>query len=642
MSGKAKKILPVSMICLFLIQYFFCLLNAQDTGRPKVLVLPPETEADRKIVESFQWDLAKALDHSGNFDIVNEKQYKNFLKGMRLDRAPIIPDSVVSLMMDSLRVSIYTEGTLSQPGGKGTELTALVSFIYPKNDFTIEGEEFSVPDEKQTVELADQVASVIILASEKISYMSIARDYYNSSIYKKAIEYYHKFLELEPGSINAMYLIATSYLKMDSVDTAVERYENILTDMDSDHIPTRDILAKTYFGREEYESALRHYKILAEKKPDEYEYTQYEAYSLVKLERPEEALEAFARLVKIRDDAPGIRTQMGYLYFTKTTKLEQAGDSAAAREQAKLAVVHFQRTVELYKTPYKIEEDIQKLAEASQNMDEQKIGEIGQRVMAAVQNIDEQKLSEAGKELEAALKNMDTQKIMEAGQKMKEAAGILGEIGQDMDPGEQKRMCDAVNLCALSYLKVGDIPKAIEFFSKLVMADPAYPNAYYYMAVKANELKRYNEALQYSREALKYTPKNLHYGLLSIMGRIYYRQKKDYQKAVETYTKALPLAPANRKVIVLLFRGLSYYDLGQKMDYSNDEDADMDGLIDQGKMTTRKADQALVYYNKSLADLGKVTGRYAKNAKAHMNNIAQLKKRLEKIKQQIAYYEKTK
>ena len=567
MYGKARKLLPAALICLSLIQYFFCTLNAQDTGRPKVLVLPPETEVDRKIVESFQWDLAKALDHSGNFDIVNEKQYKNFLKGMRLDRAPTIPDSVVSLMMDSLKVSIYTEGTLSQPAGKGTELAAQVDFIYPKNDFTIEGEEFSVPDEKQTVELADQVAKIIILASEKISYMSIARDYYNSSIYKKAIEYYNKFLELEPGSINALYLIATSYLKMDSVDTAVERYENILADVDSDHIPTRDILAKTYFGREDYQNAIRHYKILAEKKPEEYEYTQYEAYSLYQLQRPEEAIEAFSRLVKIRDDDPGIRMTMGYINLTKANELEQAGDSATAKVQAVQAVEHFERLVELCRC----------------------------------------------------------------------------EDGDTILTGQEKRVCDGLNYTALSYLKLGEVAKAINTFSKLVEVDPAYLNAYYYMAVKSNELKRYDETLRYAREALNYvTDNNMRYSLLSIMGRIYYRQKKDYQNAIETYTKALPLAPAQSKMIVLLFRGLSHYDLGQRMDYSNDEDADMDELIDQGKMTTRRAGQASGYYEKALLDLNKVTGRYAKNAKAHINNIAQLKRRLEKIKQQIAYYEKTK
>ena len=196
---------------------------------------------------------------------------------------------------------------------------------------------------------------------------------------------------------------------------------------------------------------------------------------------------------------------------------------------------------------------------------------------------------------------------------------------------------------ALSYLKLGEVAKAINTFSKLVEVDPAYLNAYYYMAVKSNELKKYDETLRYAREALNYvTDNNMRYSLLSIMGRIYYRQKKDYQNAIETYTKALPLAPAQSKMIVLLFRGLSHYDLGQRMDYSNDEDADMDELIDQGKMTTRRAGQASGYYEKALLDLNKVTGRYAKNAKAHINNIAQLKRRLEKIKQQIAYYEKTK
>ncbi|MBN2290759.1 MAG: tetratricopeptide repeat protein, partial [Candidatus Glassbacteria bacterium] len=554
------------------------------------------------------------------------------------------PDSIVPRMMDSLNVSIFTKGTLSQPGGKGTELSAKVDFIYPKNEFTIEGDEYSVSDEKMTEELAKKVSQKIILASEKISYMSIARDYYNSSIYRKAIEYYEKFLQLEPNSINALYLIATSYLKMDSVDVAIQRYEDILANVDPDHIPTRDILAKTYFGRENYEKALEHYKILAEKKPEVYEYTQYEAYCLIKLERNEEALAAFRHLIKIRDDDPGIRTQMGFLRYTKANELEQSGDSAAAREQALNAVGHFHRSVELYRSSTDPEEIIRKFSASGQQENLEQVRSAGQKVRAALENLemDQEKLSAAKQELELALKDMDLRKIEEAGQKIKAALGNLEGIELKMDPAEEKRMLDALNLAALADIKAGNNAKALEDFKALVEIDPAYPNAYYYMAVKANELNRFDEALSYCQEALKYVPENMQYSLYSIMGRIYYREKKDFSKAVDAYTRALPLAPADRKVIVLLFRGLSYYDLAQQTDYSNDENVDMDLLIDEEKMTTRRADQALVYYDKALDDLGKVTGRYAKSAQAHVNNIAQLKKRLDKIKQQIAYFEKTK
>jgi tetratricopeptide (TPR) repeat protein len=566
-----KKI-SLCVIYLFVFQAFLGVLNAQDTGRPKILILPPVTEVDKKVAESFQWDLAKALDGSGTFDIVNEKQYKNYLKGMKLDRQPTIPDSVVPLMMDSLKVSIYTKGTLDQPGGKGTELKALVDFIYPRNDFTIEGEEQTVADEKQTKELSKQVAEVIIRASEKISCMSIARDYYNSSIYFKAIEYYNKFLTFEPNSINTMYLIATSYLKMDSIDTAVSHYENILANVDPEHIPSRDILAKTFFGREDFENAYKHYKVLAEMKPDEYEYTQFEAYSLYNLEPKDRSLDAFNRLIEIKDEDPGIRNTVGYLYYSKALELEQAGDSASVREQAKLALRHFQRMVEMYKDP------------------ESSTGE-----------------------------------------------------GQNTDPDRQKKYCDAINWCALCYIKAGDIPNALKEYSELVSVDPAYSNAYYYMFSYANKLKRSDDVLRYGQEALKYTAENLHYSIYSIMGRIYYREKKNFTKAIETYTKALTVAPANRKLITLLFRGLSYYDMAQRLDYSHDENADMNDLIDQGKMTSPKAEQALANYDKSLADLNKVTsGRYAKSAKAHISNIAQLKKRLEKIGKQIDYYEQTK
>ncbi|MBN2290347.1 MAG: hypothetical protein JXQ83_13515, partial [Candidatus Glassbacteria bacterium] len=88
MHGNIRKLVPLGAICLFIFQPFICPLAAQDTGRPKILVLPFETAVDRKVAETFQWDLAKALDHSGNFDIVSEKQYNGYLKAVKLDREP--------------------------------------------------------------------------------------------------------------------------------------------------------------------------------------------------------------------------------------------------------------------------------------------------------------------------------------------------------------------------------------------------------------------------------------------------------------------------------------------------------------------------------------------------------------------------
>ena len=254
--------------CLFLFHGFFFGLFAQGSGRPKVLVLAPKSDLDWEVVQKFRWNLAEVLDKSGKFDIVTQDELKKYRKQLKIGRQSYVPDSLIPAMLDSFKANIYTVSTLKQEGGAGTPMSAKVDYIIPKNDLTIEGEEFSVENEDKSLELAEKVAQTIIVQSEKISLRNIARSYFNSAIYNKAIENYRKLLKLDPNDVNVHYMIGTAYLKMDSVDTALAKYEQILSELDPNHIPTREILASTYFSREDYKNAVKHYKILAELKPD--------------------------------------------------------------------------------------------------------------------------------------------------------------------------------------------------------------------------------------------------------------------------------------------------------------------------------------------------------------------------------------
>lgn len=559
-ANQAKNLMRAGALSLIFATVFFAALAAQSTGRPKVLVLPPDSDLNRKVVESFQWDLAKALDKSGLFDIVSENEYKDYLKENKMGRIETIPDSAIPQMMETFQASIYTSSTLSQENGKGTEMKTKVDFIFPKNEYTIKGEEHTAADEKQTEDLANQAIQIIIRESEKISAMSIARSYFNSAIYNKAIENYEKLLKHEPDDVNCHYMIATSYLKMDSTDIAISQYERILAELDPEHIPTREILANTYYSKENHEKALEHYRILAEKNPDDYGYTQYWAFTLVKLERKDEALDVFNRLVQIKDEDKRIRMQMGSMEYAKMVELGQAGDSATAKVHAGKAAVNFARAVEL----------------CNQN-----------------------------------------------------------------ETADLKMLCDCLHFQALSLLKAEDSKSALKTFSKLVEIDPSYLNAYYYMGATAYKNKQYTDALNYFYEAIKYAQLNTKTGLYQQIGRIH-QLRKEYPQAIEAFTNALKTANAKNKNLIYFLRGLSYHDHGNVLDYAHDEDVDMDELIEAGRMTKARVNQAVNMYGKAEQDLSKVTGRYAKSAKQHIARIAQLRERVEKIKQQIDYYEKTK
>ena len=84
--NQAKNLMRAGTLTLVLIAAFFTALPAQGTGRPKVLVMPPLSELELKMVESFRWDLAEALDKSGKFDIVTQKELTDFRRDMKIGR----------------------------------------------------------------------------------------------------------------------------------------------------------------------------------------------------------------------------------------------------------------------------------------------------------------------------------------------------------------------------------------------------------------------------------------------------------------------------------------------------------------------------------------------------------------------------
>jgi len=560
-----NNLLRAGGVSLAFIAAFFTALLAQGTGRPKVLVLAPHSDLKFEVVQSFRWDLAEELDKSGKFDIVTQDEFKDYRRQLKIGRKDFVPDSLIPAMLETFKANIHTNGTLSQPGGESTTMSAKVDFIFPRpapdEDYVLEDEEFTVSNEDNIKELAKQVAQTLILASEKISAMSIARSYFSSAIYDKAIENYKKLLELDPNDVDVHYMVATSYLKMDSTDVAVSKYEQILAQIDPEHLSTREILANTYYSKENHEKALEHYRILAGQKPDDYGYTQYWAFTLVKLERKDEALEVFDRLTKIKDESESIHWQMALIEYGLADEFFKAGDTTAAVLRAKNAANHFGRAMEL--------------CEARENPD-------------------------------------------------------------------KKMICDCLYFQALNLRSANEPQAALETFSKLVEMDPAYPNAYNNMAYTAYKTKQLGDALKFYYEAVKYAAENQKSSLYKTIGQIHQR-RKEYSKSAAAFTNALPGADAANKTVLYFSRATSYHDLGNQLDYATDEDVDMDELIEAGKMTKARADRALGLYSKADADFARVTsGRYAKSAKAHIGRIAQLRERIDKIKQQIDYYEKTK
>lgn len=536
-----------------------------QSGRPKVLVLRPETTVEKKVAEKFQWELAEALDKSGKFDIVKKGDYDDYLKEKDIDGEKPVPDSLIPSMMESLEATIYAYGTLEQPGGEDTPVKAKVDYIIPRNDYTIEGDEISVENQDKVEDLARMATETLITASERISLISIARSYFNSAIYDKAIENYEKYLKLVPGDIDCHYMIGLSHLKAQTMDTALAKFEQILAEINADHKPTLEILATTHFTDENFEQALKYYEKLAALEPDNFEYTRYWAYSLEKLNRKDEAAKVYEQLIRIEDEDPNIRNMIGYYYYSKADSLEKAGDSTSAMAAVEKAVVHMERSVELCR-----------------------------------------------------------------------------QHGDPSDPVWTKTHCSRLNLLALSLIKCKQNDAALVTLTMLVEMDSNDQYAHYRMGHIEYDKKHWPATIEHYNKALLVVPDNYKVIIYRRMGRAYDRELKNYPKAIEAYTKAIPLLQGRDKNIVTFQRGVANYDYANQLDYAIDQNADIDQLIQDGKMTIARADRALRVYDRAESDLRQVTGRYAKSAKEHLDNIAQLRDRLTKIKTQIDYYEKTK
>jgi tetratricopeptide (TPR) repeat protein len=208
--------------------------------------------------------------------------------------------------------------------------------------------------------------------------------------------------------------------------------------------------------------------------------------------------------------------------------------------------------------------------------------------------------------------------------------------------GWNKMHCNRLNLLALSQMKAQKNEEAIVSLAKLAEMNPEDQLAYFQMARIYYGQKKWTKAIDLYNKALPVIPDNYKPTVYSRIARAYDKQLKNYPKAIEAYTKLIPIAPPKNKNGAILSRAIARYSLANQLDYAEDQNVDMDQLIQDGKITIARADRALGLYDKAEADFQKVTGRYAKSAKEHLANIAQLRDRLTKIKKQIDYYERTK
>lgn len=574
-----------------LMLFFFILLLSRpvQAGWPKILVLPPEagSEINRSIQEKFQWDLVDVLAKCRYFESVTQKDYEKYLEENNMTGVSAIPDSVLPQMMESLESILIARPTISQPGGKGTEFSAQVTYVYPKDhytkdDYTIESKWYSEQSEKRSWYLAGEFTEVIVSYRELIAAMLRARPYYNNEIYDtvwkefparknmhKALKNYRKLVALEPENRTFNYMVAMSLLKLKRYDESIARLNEILTKIDSLHVPTHETLANHYyFTGHNYEGALRHFGKLVEIDPQRYTYTHYHALTLNRLERLDEAIEVFERLIGIEDKDADIRHQMADYYYSKASGLEADGNSAEADLLTGKAADYMVRACEISRPE-----------------------------------------------------------------------------GNPADSAWIAAQCQRLNFLATLQHELNETGKEIETLREIAELDPSFPGACYNLGIHAHKARDFEEAIDYYEQALNCAENAGKASLYFQIGVINLQNFKDYPQAITALSAATETNDIYMKEMAHYFRATAYLEYARELDYASDEVADIDALIDSGTMDHARADRALSLYAKSLADLREISAndpKMVRSTQLHVRKITTMRERLAGIKRLINYNRKNK
>jgi tetratricopeptide (TPR) repeat protein len=319
---------------------------------PRILVLPPvaETEMDQKLKDDFQWNLVDHITKCRVFECVTQREYESYLKEHNMAGISTIPDSVRKKMMKDLYIDLFAQPTLNQPGGEGTEFSAQVTYNYPadhytRDDYLFKSEWYSGENEQKSWYLAAEYIHVIFQSRKLITAMIKARAMYNSMYIGNNIgrqmgrkplrrlmdsvrKDYQKLVEMEPDNRTFNFMLGMCLFNARRYDKAITQFNHVLANIDPVHVHTHERLADHYYYTvKDYESALRHFSKLAEIDPQRYTYTHHWALTLTRLERQEEAIEIYEKLIEIEDNDTVVRHLLAEHYYnTARVSDKEQGD----------------------------------------------------------------------------------------------------------------------------------------------------------------------------------------------------------------------------------------------------------------------------------------------------------------------------
>ena len=175
--------------------------------------------------------------------------------------------------------------------------------------------EVSAEDKYRVSEIANELDNLKIEMTNEY-YLNTGRFFFEINENKNAIKQFEKALEIEPGNVEALADIATSYYYLKKYEEAVEYFKSA-SEIDPENVYALHTMGMSYAHLKKYETAVEYFKKALKVKPG------YEIYNDLGIvynyleddpERYDKALKCFNESLKIKDNIRAWRN-MGATYI---------------------------------------------------------------------------------------------------------------------------------------------------------------------------------------------------------------------------------------------------------------------------------------------------------------------------------------
>ncbi|MGE5399932.1 MAG: tetratricopeptide repeat protein [Ignavibacteriales bacterium] len=353
----------------------------------------------------------------------------------------------------------------------------------------------------------------------KLDTNNVAAYYSLAGIYEqakplKALEIYHKLLEVTGPEWSILAHIAELYERMGNTDESIKTIEQLLT-IDPSNVEVQKLLIDSYIKTNKYDQAINKINELLVKYPDDISLREMKGQVYLQQNEWQKASDEFRVVLNNPKVSVDTKVKIGSLFLTQSVQ-----------DSTLLPVV---------------KEIFQKLDQDTTNWQVKMVlGEI-----ALHEKNDSTAISEFKQVTDLAKWNADAWVRLGGlyfdNKKYNEAAQVLKEAVQSFPDNFPINL-----ILGLSLSQINNFTDAGQYLKKAVTLNPKDITALSAYGYTLNQMKEPEQAVYYIKEALGIDPNNVE--LMGTLGLIYNAQKK-WSECDSAYSRALELDSSNALVL---------------------------------------------------------------------------------------------